>query len=143
MNTLSNERLERLAETGHIASHADVISMASELLALRKEREAPLSVSVVQPVMFIDGDISSDDADKLAKIIRGFNEEDERPLAKMARIIRENPHPTNECDMPKAPPAQPVAVPDEATWEDAPANCENVDWAQGCNACRAAMLKGE
>lgn len=66
---------------------------------------------VVQPMMFIDGDISSEDADKLAKVIRKFNEEDERPLAKMARIIRENPHPTNECDMPKAQPA-PV-VPDD------------------------------
>ncbi|WPO20663.1 hypothetical protein SH579_06970 [Raoultella ornithinolytica] len=65
---------------------------------------------VVQPMMFIDGDISSEDADKLAKVIREFNEEDERPLAKMARMIRENPHPTNECDMPKAQPA-PV-VPD-------------------------------
>lgn len=60
---------------------------------------------VVQPMMFIDGDISSEDADKLAKVIREFNEEDERPLAKMARMIRENPHPTNECDMPKAQPA--------------------------------------
>ncbi len=59
----------------------------------------------VQPVMFIDGDISTEDADKLAKVIREFNEEDERPLAKMARIIRENPHPTNECDMPKVQPA--------------------------------------
>lgn len=62
-------------------------------------------VPVVQPIMFIDGDISSDDAAKLANVIREFNEEDERPLAKMARIIRENPHPTNECDMPKARPA--------------------------------------
>ena len=60
---------------------------------------------VVQPFMFIDGDISSESADKLAKVIREFNDEDERPLAKMARIIRENPHPTNECDMPKAQPA--------------------------------------
>lgn len=58
-----------------------------------------------QPLMFIDGDISSESADKLAKVIREFNDEDERPLAKMARIIRENPHPTNECDMPKAQPA--------------------------------------
>lgn len=40
-----------------------------------------------------------------------------------------------------APPA-PVYVPDEATWSDAPVNCENVDWAQGWNACRAAMLQG-
>ncbi|MFW3802099.1 DUF551 domain-containing protein [Klebsiella quasipneumoniae] len=61
----------------------------------------------VQPVMFIDGDISSEDADKLAKVIRELHEKDERPLAKMARIIRENPHPTNECDM---PPPQPAPV---------------------------------
>lgn len=65
--------------------------------------------ALVQPSMFIDGDISSEDADKLAKVIREFNEEDERPLAKMARIIRENPHPTNECDMPKGQPA-PVSL---------------------------------
>nr|VGM47050.1 Uncharacterised protein [Klebsiella pneumoniae] len=70
--------------------------------------------ALVQPVMFIDGDISSEDADKLAKVIREFNEEDERPLAKMARIIRDNPHPTNECDMPKAQPAPVVpVVPDD------------------------------
>ena len=74
-------------------------------------RTTPQPAPAVQPVMFIDGDISSEDADKLAKVIREFNEEDERPLAKMARIIRENPHPTNECDMPKAQPA-PV-VPDD------------------------------
>lgn len=69
---------------------------------------------VVPPVMFIDGDISSDDADKLAKVIREFNEEDESPLAKMARIIRENPHPTNECNMPKA--QQPVAQDERAAF---------------------------
>ncbi len=98
----------------------------------------------VQPVMFIDGDISSEDADKLAKVIREFNEEDERPLAKMARIIRENPHPTNECDMPKAQSA-PVVL-DEVTAEDCPAfvkyDVTEVDevWARGFNSCRAAML---
>lgn len=93
----------------------------------------------VQPVMFIDGDISSEDADKLAKVIREFNEEDERPLAKMARIIRENPHPTNECDMPKA--------------QSAPVVPENVRQALSImddeiiaeldaeeSACRATML---
>uniref|UniRef100_UPI0035A04A82 DUF551 domain-containing protein n=3 Tax=Klebsiella pneumoniae complex TaxID=3390273 RepID=UPI0035A04A82 len=108
---------------------------------------------VVQPVMFIDGDISTEDADKLAKVIREFNEEDERPLAKMARIIRENPHPTNECDMPKAQPA-PV-VPEEATpdsieilasgrcrdhvvyqWDEDQRNAAADSW----NACRAAIL---
>lgn len=92
----------------------------------------------VQPVMFIDGDISSEDADKLAKVIRELHEKDERPLAKMARIIRENPHPTNECDMPKAQPA-PV-VPDEYV---APAMTPtNLAYEAGWNACRAAMLNG-
>ncbi|WP_233603485.1 hypothetical protein [Citrobacter koseri] len=52
------------------------------------------------PRMFIDGDISPSDADKLAAVIREFNEETETPAARMARIIRENPHPTNMCDMP-------------------------------------------
>ncbi|EMB4319109.1 hypothetical protein U9D58_002677, partial [Citrobacter freundii] len=55
-----------------------------------------------KPVMFIDGDISSADAEKLAAVIREFNEETETPAARMARIIRENPHPTNMCDMPAA-----------------------------------------
>lgn len=87
----------------------------------------------VQPVMFIDGDISTEDADKLAKVIREFNEEDERPLAKMARIIRENPHPTNECDMPKAQPA-PVVPELRVDWQ------EN-EFSAGWNACRAAMLQ--
>ena len=73
--------------------------------------ESQSPVPAIQPMMFIDGDISSEDADKLAKVIREFNEEDERPLAKMARIIRENPHPTNECDMPRSAPVP--AVPED------------------------------
>ncbi|CAH5643909.1 hypothetical protein AI2943V1_1472 [Klebsiella oxytoca] len=80
---------------------ADAIECGWTATPLYRHAQQP----VVQPVMFIDGDISTEDADKLAKVIREFNEEDERPLAKMARIIRENPHPTNECDMPKAQPA--------------------------------------
>lgn len=106
--------------------------------------------ALVQPVMFIDGDISSEDADKLAKVIREFNEEDESPLAKMARIIRENPHPTNECDMTKAQPA-PV-VPDELNTRTAnDVMNEHLSWKDygdaevfciAWNACRAAMLNG-
>ncbi len=64
--------------------------------------ESKLESAQMQPVMFIDGDISSADADKLAAVIREFNEEIETPAARMARIIRENPHPTNMCDMPSA-----------------------------------------
>lgn len=100
---------------------------------------------VVQPVMFIDGDISTEDADKLAKVIREFNEEDERPLAKMARIIRENPHPTNECDMPKAQPA-PV-VPPMQHWEELCRQYPDMSIrdaiirAAWWNHCRAAMLQ--
>ncbi|WP_053074691.1 hypothetical protein [Pluralibacter gergoviae] len=93
------------------------------------------------PVMFIDGDISPADADKLAKVIREFNEEDERPLAKMARIIRENPHPTNECDMPKSHPTS--VVPEEAYSDDCPDLYPSQPdaWAAGFNSCRAAMLQ--
>ena len=73
----------------------------AELTAARK-RIAELEATQGKPVMFIDGDISSADADKLAAVIREFKEETETPAARMARIIRENPHPTNMCDMPSA-----------------------------------------
>lgn len=111
-----------------------------ELAAFKLALSAMDSEPVVQPVMFIDGDISSDDADKLAKIIREFKEDDERPLAKMARIIRENPHPTNECDMPVAQPT-PV-VPEEMTPQQASRSYggEVRGYRDGWNTCRAAML---
>lgn len=67
-----------------------------------EERIAELEATQGKPVMFIDGDISPADAEKLAAVIREFNEETETPAARMARIIRENPHPTNMCDMPVA-----------------------------------------
>lgn len=67
-----------------------------------EERLATLESGQGKPVMFIDGDISQDDTDKLVAVIREFNEDTETPAAKMARIIRENPHPTNMCDMPAA-----------------------------------------
>ncbi|WP_285112751.1 hypothetical protein [Leclercia adecarboxylata] len=73
----------------------------SELTAARA-RIAELEAREVKPMMFIDGDISPADAEKLAAVIRQFNEETESPAARMARIIRENPHPTNMCDMPAA-----------------------------------------
>lgn len=94
--------------SSHVIEYITRIGGALE--DLRQDAAHPAPVPAVQPVMFIDGDISSEDADKLAKVIREFNEEDERPLAKMARIIRENPHPTNECDMPRS--EQVTAVPE-------------------------------
>ena len=71
-------------------------------LRVAEKRIAELEATQGKPVMFIDGDISPADADKLAAVIREFNEETETPAARMARIIRENPHPTNMCDMPAA-----------------------------------------
>ena len=126
--TITRERLQEIAEDGFL-KHGESKELARMALAAMDNEP------VVQPVMLIDGDISSDDADKLAKIIREFNEEDERPLAKMARIIRENPHPTNECDMPKAQPA-PV-VPDRMT----AIVKDEAEYVEGWNACRAAMLQ--
>lgn len=73
-----------------------------EKLEAAEKRIAELEATQGKPVMFIDGDISPADADKLAAVIREFNEETETPAARMARIIRENPHPTNMCDMPAA-----------------------------------------
>ncbi|ELX9555784.1 ead/Ea22-like family protein [Escherichia coli] len=77
------------------------VALLDELEAAEK-RIAELEATQGKPVMFIDGDISPADADKLAAVIREFNEETETPAARMARIIRENPHPTNMCDMPAA-----------------------------------------
>ena len=73
-----------------------------EKLEAAEKRIAELEANKCKPVMFIDGDISPADADKLAAVIREFNEETETPAARMARIIRENPHPTNMSDMPAA-----------------------------------------
>ncbi|WP_288845698.1 ead/Ea22-like family protein [uncultured Citrobacter sp.] len=75
---------------------------AAKLIEAAEKRIAELEANKCKPVMFIDGDISPADADKLAAVIREFNEETETPAARMARIIRENPHPTNMCDMPAA-----------------------------------------
>jgi hypothetical protein len=83
------------------ANPATVLAMLDELESAEK-RIAELEATQGKPVMFIDGDISPADADKLAAVIREFNEETETPAARMARIIRENPHPTNMCDMPAA-----------------------------------------
>lgn len=83
------------------ANPATVLALLDELEAAEK-RIAELEATQGKPVMFIDGDISPADADKLAAVIREFNEETETPAARMARIIRENPHPTNMCDMPSA-----------------------------------------
>ncbi|HCT5822037.1 TPA: ead/Ea22-like family protein [Citrobacter sedlakii] len=78
-----------------------VLALLDEVEAAER-RIAEMEAMQGKPVMFIDGDISPSDADKLAAVIREFNEEAETPAARMARIIRENPHPTNMCDMPTA-----------------------------------------
>lgn len=80
----------------------DKFREAEAKLEAAENRIAELEAREAKPVMFIDGDISPADADKLASVIREFNEETETPAARMARIIRENPHPTNMCDMPAA-----------------------------------------
>lgn len=83
------------AATDSLREHMDELTAA-------RTRIAELEALQRKPVMFIDGDISPSDAEKLAAVISEFNEETETPAARMARIIRENPHPTNMCDMPGA-----------------------------------------
>lgn len=83
------------------ANPTTVLALLASLEAAEK-RIAELEALQRKPVMFIDGDISPADAEKLAAVISEFNEETETPAARMARIIRENPHPTNMCDMPTA-----------------------------------------
>ena len=96
--------LEKLAEAESVGADkaaASGVEWMKRCLAAEK-RIAELEETHGKPVMFIDGDISPADAEKLAAVIREFNEETETPAARMARIIRENPHPTNMCDMPVA-----------------------------------------
>lgn len=110
MSTITKERLEWLSNISCRDDIDDIdgveirelarIALAS--LEAAEKRIAELEANKCKPVMFIDGDISPADADKLAAVIREFNEETETPAARMARIIRENPHPTNMCDMPAA-----------------------------------------
>lgn len=83
------------AATDSLREHMDELTAA-------RTRIAELEALQRKPVMFIDGDISPSDAEKLAAVISEFNEETETPAARMARIIREKPHPTNMCDMPGA-----------------------------------------
>ncbi|EFK1517815.1 ead/Ea22-like family protein [Escherichia coli] len=108
MTALNKQALRQTAEKAqeHGVFNMDihsqtVLALLDELEAAEK-RIAELEATQGKPVMFIDGDISPADADKLAAVIREFNEETETPAARMARIIRENPHPTNMCDMPAA-----------------------------------------
>ncbi|EEW2264563.1 ead/Ea22-like family protein [Escherichia coli] len=94
--------LMSLKDTNMLAKLAlrSVALLAS--LEAAEKRIAELEALQRKPVMFIDGDISPADAEKLAAVISEFNKETETPAARMARIIRENPHPTNMCDMPTA-----------------------------------------
>ncbi|HHF8095912.1 TPA: hypothetical protein ACPT5B_004444 [Escherichia coli] len=141
MSTITKERLEWLS---NISCRDDIDDIDGvEIRELARIALASLEAEAVsQPIMFIDGDISSEGADKLARVIREFNEEDERPLAKMARIIRENPHPTNECDMPRNAPA-PVSVPAAMEMDDDFDSAFEHGKAVGWNAYRAAMLQAE
>ena len=94
--------LQKLAEAESVGADkaaASGVEWMKRCMAAEK-RIAELEETHGKPVMFIDGDISPADAEKLAAVIREFNEETETPAARMARIIRENPHPTNMCDMP-------------------------------------------
>ncbi|HGV0522725.1 TPA: ead/Ea22-like family protein [Escherichia coli] len=97
-------KLEKLAEAESVGADKAATSGVEwmKLYHAAEKRIAELEAMQGKPVMFIDGDISSADADKLAAVIREFKEETETPAARMARIIRENPHPTNMCDMPSA-----------------------------------------
>lgn len=135
---ITNSEIDAEGNAHVVLSPADSLLINNARIALASLEAEPVS----QPVIFIDGDISSEDADKLARVIREFNEEDERPLAKMARIIRENPHPTNECDMPRNAPA-PVSVPAAMEMDDDFDSAFEHGKAVGWNAYRAAMLQAE
>lgn len=107
--TVGRLRVDKEAAEKTSAARLEAIDTTHKMFQRERDRAedaekriAELEAKQGSPVMFIDGDISPADADKLAAVIREFNEETETPAARMARIIRENPHPTNECDMPSA-----------------------------------------
>ncbi|WP_326929762.1 hypothetical protein [Citrobacter freundii] len=106
LEALDNSLRELLPGTQYMdppdGGSATPLEQVRRMVADYRNRIAELEAREDKPVMFIDGDISPADADKLASVIREFNEETETPAARMARIIRENPHPTNMCDMPAA-----------------------------------------
>lgn len=106
LEALDNSLRELLTGTQYMdppdGGSATPLEQVRRMVADYRNRIAELEAREDKPVMFIDGDISPADADKLASVIREFNEETETPAARMARIIRENPHPTNMCDMPAA-----------------------------------------
>ncbi|WP_407129017.1 ead/Ea22-like family protein [Citrobacter cronae] len=106
LETLDNSLCELLPGTQYMdppdGGSVTPLEQVRRMVADYRNRIAELEARKAKPVMFIDGDISSVDADKLAAVIREFNEETETPAARMARIIRENPRPTNMCDMPAA-----------------------------------------
>lgn len=106
LEALDNSLCEILPGTQYMDSpdggSVTPLEQVRRMVADYRERIAELEANKGKPVMFIDGDISGSDVEKLAAVIREFNEETETPAARMARIIRENPHPTNMCDMPAA-----------------------------------------
>lgn len=111
------------------------------------EQPAP----VVKPVMFIDGDISSEDANKLAKILQDFNAEESidngeygsayqgarEDLAIWKRRALEA-----EEKLRTAPVAVPDEWPEKLTWsyQDNMTQAEVMAWNNAIDACRAAML---
>ncbi|EOI3513456.1 hypothetical protein ACMSYX_003729 [Cronobacter dublinensis] len=86
MSTISNERLEKLSEYD-CADRYEVMSMATELLALRKEREAAVPVAYISKADLDAG---------YPHILARKDYSKACPMAVFA-----------------APPAQPVAVPNE------------------------------
>ncbi|ELY3467344.1 DUF551 domain-containing protein [Cronobacter universalis] len=122
MSTISNERLEKLSEYD-CADRYEVMSMATELLALRKERERPVPVSEsghVRREVHVGGNTW----------VQCSTQAYERAKAegKITRELYERP-------------AQPVAVPVvPAAYE---INSDATDYHRGWNACRAATLAAQ
>lgn len=118
MNPLSNERLEYLLTAPGPAGREEQNLIVRELLALRKEREA--AVPAIN-VIFKDG----------------------WPIPETVGVVAGSEKlPDGAHDFYAAPPAQPVAVPDEIT-----ERIGGLDWGwqgefnRGWNACRAVMLQ--
>ncbi len=114
--------LHKIDEGAEFVKYKDYAELAMQLIALRKEREAAVPVAYVAHYESgaLHGVCEKDDPVKMEWLKRGFTI---TPLY-------------------AAPPAQPVAVPDEAKGKidpDAPDYSDG--YRVGWNACSAAMLK--
>lgn len=119
MNTISNERLEKLSEYDCADRH-EVMSMATELLALRKERAEPVAYIFKHPV---------------GKLFWALTDESNKDHADVMPVYAAPPAPV----VPDAIPETESKDGNDIDYME-PSAIYELGKTHGWNACRAAML---